>query len=133
MYILESLSIFENLIKQLIIFFVVNSGLRINEYIRQFLTITNENIESMKDSKDNDNILSSNMFNYLKNIRMINPIKIHAEKIKLIPLDNQLNEAILKLFNSNINSRSLTIKDDFFSQKVKLNKDFNELRQSLNK
>ena len=126
---------FENLIKQLIVFFVVNSGLRVSEYIRQFLSLNNENIEilSMKESKDNDNVLSSNLFNYLKNVRMINPIKIHAEKMKIMPVDYQRNEAILKLFSSNINSSANIKNDDLFSQKVKLNKEFNDLSSALNK
>ena len=97
--------------------------------------MSNEVVESLsaRESRSYDNILSSNVLTYLKNIKRVSPIKAQAERLMITALDQGRNEEILKLFYSNILNSNIKCPDYLFSLKGDINKKFNDINSLLNK
>lgn len=134
--VIDNLNLFENVICQLAGIFIVCSGLKINDYIKQFLLLNNKLVEclSVRETKGYENILTPCVNQYLSSRGLIRSINSQAENLRTKGADNCDYESILNIFYSNIISLSQqTSSVDLFSVKESINKQFTQMNLLLNK
>ena len=134
-FVLEFLNLFENLTRQLIAIFLSCSGIKINEFVRQFLGISNELVESLsvRETQGLETCLTLPVLNYLKNMALINALNAHVEKVRNTAVNNSNNESVLGIFYDNILTVNKSDSDDLFVLKNSFNKKFNDIYSLLNK